>query len=243
MSGSNGRRSIPQATAATTATSVSSSGIDIPFADKNTLNNHNVINNYNTPTSYTYQQQHYTQNTGGSFWKKLPPCETTHQSKFAIQHHNQPQRQKQSQHSFSININTNHNTYSATFWKNSLHALQHIEKQQRHQSRQHMISQRIRLFFRHKSTVVIQGPRELYSFGRKDWDLHYGAVGEPSSIYKQLNAGLYIGYASASASAIIEMGYKWDYGKFLQFIWQLLDDVAPYPRANKTIFIDSPLRT
>jgi hypothetical protein len=45
-------------------------------------------------------------------------------------------------------------------------------------------------------------PWELHSFGRKDWDRHYETVGEPSSIYKHLNAGLYMGYASA----IIEMG-------------------------------------
>eukprot|EP00977_Amphora_coffeiformis_P013990 scaffold3822_cov181-Amphora_coffeaeformis.AAC.5 len=52
-------------------------------------------------------------------------------------------------------------------------------------------------------------PWELHSFGRNDWDHHYEKVGEPSSIYKHLNAGLYMGYASA----IIEMANEmqlWD---------------------------------
>jgi hypothetical protein len=44
-------------------------------------------------------------------------------------------------------------------------------------------------------------PWELHSFGRADWDAHYEKAGKPSSIYKHLNAGLYMGYASA----IIEM--------------------------------------
>jgi hypothetical protein len=44
-------------------------------------------------------------------------------------------------------------------------------------------------------------PWELHSFGRADWDEHYSKVGEPESVYKHLNAGLYMGYASA----IIEM--------------------------------------
>lgn len=44
-------------------------------------------------------------------------------------------------------------------------------------------------------------PWELRSFGRADWDELYDKVGEPETIYKHLNAGLYMGYASA----IIEM--------------------------------------
>jgi hypothetical protein len=44
-------------------------------------------------------------------------------------------------------------------------------------------------------------PWELRSIGRSDWDEHYEKAGEPPTVYKHLNAGLFMGYASA----IIEM--------------------------------------
>lgn len=48
-------------------------------------------------------------------------------------------------------------------------------------------------------------PWELHSIGRSDWDRHYDKVGEPESIYKHLNAGLYMGYASAIIKMAEEM--------------------------------------
>jgi hypothetical protein len=49
-------------------------------------------------------------------------------------------------------------------------------------------------------------PWELHSIGRADWDRLYEDVGEPSSIYKHLNAGLYMGYASSIIQMADEMG-------------------------------------
>lgn len=48
-------------------------------------------------------------------------------------------------------------------------------------------------------------PWELRSFGRADWDQLYEDIGEPTSIYKHLNAGLYMGYASAIIQMADEM--------------------------------------
>jgi hypothetical protein len=47
-------------------------------------------------------------------------------------------------------------------------------------------------------------PWELRSIGRKDFDSLYAARGGPETIYKYLNAGLFMGYASA----IIEMTHE-----------------------------------
>ena len=44
-------------------------------------------------------------------------------------------------------------------------------------------------------------PWELREFGRRDWDAYYTKKGDIPSMYKHLNAGLFMGYASA----IIEM--------------------------------------
>lgn len=48
-------------------------------------------------------------------------------------------------------------------------------------------------------------PWELHSIGRADWDGHYERTADPASIYKHLNAGLYMGYASAIIQMADEM--------------------------------------
>lgn len=48
-------------------------------------------------------------------------------------------------------------------------------------------------------------PWPLHAIGRKDWDDHYHTSGEPSTVYKHLNAGLYMGYASAIIQMAEEM--------------------------------------
>lgn len=51
------------------------------------------------------------------------------------------------------------------------------------------------------SQIYCCNPWDLRSIGRADWDRYYEQAGGPTSIYKFLNAGFYVGYASA----IIEM--------------------------------------
>lgn len=56
--------------------------------------------------------------------------------------------------------------------------------------------------------VYCCNPWELHSFGRADWDRLYmeqGPDGLPPSMYKHLNAGLYMGYASAIIQMADEM--------------------------------------
>lgn len=57
-------------------------------------------------------------------------------------------------------------------------------------------------------------PWELHSFGRADWDRLYETVGGPDSMYKHLNAGLYIGYASAIIQMAEEMKLWYVYMDF-----------------------------
>jgi hypothetical protein len=47
------------------------------------------------------------------------------------------------------------------------------------------------------SQIYCCNPWNLHEVGRAAWDEHYNAVGGPETLYKHLNAGLYIGYATA----------------------------------------------
>ena len=51
------------------------------------------------------------------------------------------------------------------------------------------------------SQIYCCNPWELREFGRRDWDAYYNKRGDIPSMYKHLNAGLFMGYASA----ILEM--------------------------------------
>jgi hypothetical protein len=64
-------------------------------------------------------------------------------------------------------------------------------------------------FSEHKIVFSTQiyccNPWELHQFGRRDWDTHYEKKGEIPSMYKHLNAGLFMGYASAIIDMADEM--------------------------------------
>ena len=51
------------------------------------------------------------------------------------------------------------------------------------------------------SQIYCCNPWELREFGRRDWDAYYNKRGDIPSMYKHLNAGVFMGYASA----ILEM--------------------------------------
>jgi hypothetical protein len=53
------------------------------------------------------------------------------------------------------------------------------------------------------SQIYCCNPWNLHEVGRAAWDEHYDAVGGPETIYKHLNAGMFMGYASA----IIDMAH------------------------------------
>ena len=74
-----------------------------------------------------------------------------------------------------------------------------------HQTLQHLNERFLTEFADHKIVFSTQiyccNPWELREFGRRDWDAYYNKKGDIPSMYKHLNAGTFMGYASA----IIEM--------------------------------------
>ena len=73
------------------------------------------------------------------------------------------------------------------------------------QTLEHLKERFLTEFSDHKIVFSTQiyccNPWELREFGRRDWDAYYEKKGEIPSMYKHLNAGTFMGYASA----IIEM--------------------------------------
>jgi hypothetical protein len=74
-------------------------------------------------------------------------------------------------------------------------------------------------FEQFNASIVLSGqifccnPMELRDVARAAWDEHYAALGGPSTLYKYLNAGIYVGYASAIVQMAHEMNV-WEHRSY-----------------------------
>jgi hypothetical protein len=78
-----------------------------------------------------------------------------------------------------------------------------------HQTLHHLNERFHTEFSDHKIVFSTQiyccNPWELREFGRRDWDAYYNKKGDIPSMYKHLNAGTFMGYASAIVEMADEM--------------------------------------
>jgi hypothetical protein len=84
-----------------------------------------------------------------------------------------------------------------------------------HQTLRHLQERFESAFSDHKIVFSTQiyccNPWELREFGRRDWDAHYDKMGDIPSMYKHLNAGTFMGYASALLEMANEMNLWYDF--------------------------------
>jgi hypothetical protein len=77
------------------------------------------------------------------------------------------------------------------------------------------------------SQIYCCNPWNLHDVGRAAWDEHYDAVGGPETIYKHLNAGMFMGYASAIIDMANDLSvFQTDYKRPEEFDKLLADKGA-----------------